>query len=220
MKLLCMSDLHGYLPSIQWDEPGVVVIAGDIVPALREYHKHPGANGLQREWLRYMLIPWLKKIQQPVVLTWGNHDSCAEDGMVDGLPWPLHVHVLTNRGVTIEGVRFYGVPQQPEFCNWAFNEEDSADGLGKRWRAVDDGTDVLVSHGPPRGSCDGQNLGSKTQTAWLRSDLPNRPKVLICGHIHESGGETGRIGITDIYNVAIKDLQYKAVRQPRIVELC
>ena len=60
---------------------------------------------------------------------------------------------------------------------------------------------VLVVHSPPKGHVDrssgGRSLGSE---AILRTIEQKRPRVAICGHIHEAAGEESSIGPTRVLN--------------------
>ncbi len=97
------------------------------------------------------------------------------------------MNVLTNTGKTIRGFSFYGVPQQPEFCEWAFNEKHSR--LLELFAAVPEDVDVLISHGPPFSICDAERnkqLGCRAQFDTL---LPRaKPTLTCCGHIHFGHG--------------------------------
>ena len=68
--------------------------------------------------------------------------------------------------------------------------------------ATCDGADVLVLHSPPRGVGDvssrGHSLGS---TAILEAIRRIAPKLAVCGHIHDSWGERGTIGPTEVVNL-------------------
>lgn len=203
MRLLALSDLHGDFPDTRrWPSVDVAIIAGDV-------SRSGGTTG----WLTDYLVPWLQTIDAAhIILIWGNHDFIGEQVADDWHGWPSHVHVLTNRGVTLDGVTFYGVPQTPKFGGWAFMEPDAH--LGQRWAAVPADTDVLVSHGPPRGLVD-NNLGSVTQREWLET---SGPALVLCGHIHECGGISTYLGDTRVANVAVKDLAYRTVRGPLVLD--
>lgn len=229
MKLLCMSDLHGQLPTGPFPTADVAVIAGDITPALHSFYGgHPAGRMKQAEWIREVFLPWTQTLPvRDVVLTWGNHDHVGEH-MRTLLPlagWPSHVHPLVNDAVMLDGVTFYGVPQTPRFYDWAFNEDDTDEALGRCWREVPDGTDVLVSHGPPYGVVDSirigsEHLGSLTQRTWLcNPDATNRPRLVICGHIHGSGGRSGSCGNSYVHNVALVNEAYQLIRQPELIVL-
>jgi Icc-related predicted phosphoesterase len=205
----------------------VAVIAGDIMPADRKHH---GGNiiGLfhQEQWFIHTFLPWAQRLPvKHVVMTWGNHDHLGEHPDRYRSVLPENVHVLVNESCVIDGARFYGVPQTPRFLDWAFNEDDTPERLGRRWSQVDEGTDILISHGPPFGAVDwihdrnGERLGSKTQAEWLKSDASNRPMMVLCGHIHGSGGQSGMCGDVRIVNVGIVSERYDIVRLPSLIEV-
>ena len=60
---------------------------------------------------------------------------------------------LEDEEVTVEGVRVFGSPWQPEFCNWAFNLE-RGEPCRQAWARIPTETDVLLTHGPPLGHGD------------------------------------------------------------------
>ena len=57
---------------------------------------------------------------------------------------------LQDSAATIEGVRFWGSPWQPEYNDWAWNLPRGS-ALAARWALIPDGVDVLVTHSPPAG---------------------------------------------------------------------
>ena len=61
---------------------------------------------------------------------------------------------------------------------------------------------VLVVHSPPHGHVDrssaGEHLGS---TAILDTIESKRPRLAVCGHIHESWGAESALGPTRIVNL-------------------
>lgn len=234
MKILALSDMHGILwhPSRygfaqKHFDADIAIIAGDVVPATMAYHA-ASAIGLKNQvrWVIEEFIPWTQTLPvSQVLVTWGNHDWFADqagDPLVPAHLWPSNVHILQNERLTIDGIHFYGVPQTPRFYDWAFNEDDTEDGLGARWRAVPDGTDVLISHGPPLGACDrvfqgGRflHVGSVTQRRWLDSGAPNVPRHVVCGHIHSAHGER-TLGDIHIHNVSMVNERYHFTHHPVI----
>lgn len=243
LSVLAMSDLHGYLPSFatgandaaltaalrkEFRRHDVAIIAGDVVPATSTFHV-TAKDGLLKQvrWIHDTFIPWLYTIPaRHIVMTWGNHDWFADQrggSLVHPEWYPDHCHVLVNDGVTLNGVHYYGVPQTPRFFDWAFNEEDTREELGRRWEAVDAHTDILVTHGPPHGTVDrvgSRRCGSTTQFQWLwRNDGTPRPRAVFCGHIHASGGTSVEQNGIVVYNVALINEQYRPVRDPVSVEL-
>jgi Icc-related predicted phosphoesterase len=113
------------------------------------------------------------------------------------------MHYLEDEAVTIDGVRFYGSPWQPEFMDWAFNLP-RGEALAAVWAKIPVGVDVLVTHGPPAGIGDLVH-GRSTGCAELRRRLDEvAPALHMFGHIHEDGG-AWRLGRSVIANVTTWD---------------
>ena len=177
MKLLLFSDLHINLKlakelvqkSYQVD---VVIGAGDF--AIMH-------QGLQET------IDVLKTITKPTLVIPGNGETYQELQMaISGWDSCLALH---GTGTQINGVSYYGIgggiPVTP-FGDWSFDftEDEAVDLL---YDMPEGG--VLISHSPPKNILDlassGKNLGSTT----IRNIIDvKKPKLVVCGHIHESGG--------------------------------
>jgi len=90
-----------------------------------------------------------------------------------------------------------GIPVTP--WDWSFDltEEEAA----KKLAGCPEGC-VLAVHSPPRGHVDtssaGEHLGSE---AVLAAITAKRPRLALCGHIHEAWGERSRIGSTEVINL-------------------
>ena len=189
MKLLLFSDLHGDARAArrlveQARSVDVVVGAGDF-------------GNLRREIGRPISV--LQAIDRPAILVPGNSES-DEELRAACRDWPS-AQVLHGEGTTVEGVPFYGlgggVPVTPFGAwSWDFTEDEAADLL-----ADCPAGGVLVSHSPPKGvvdvSSDGQSLGS---TAIREAIQTKQPALVVCGHIHGSGGQQGRLGETVVVN--------------------
>ena len=55
MKIIAISDLHGYLPTIE-EQADIMLIAGDISPL-----KIQGMKTLMKEWMEEEFVPWINK---------------------------------------------------------------------------------------------------------------------------------------------------------------
>ena len=189
VRLLGFSDLHRDLDQARRlaemsDEADLVVAAGDFASV---------HEGLEET------IAALAAIEVPTVLVPGNNETeaalrqaCAgwEAATV------LHGEVAELGGVTVFGLGG-GVPVTP--WGWSFDlDEDAAAS------ALDACPDeaLLVVHSPPRGHCDrsagGEHLGSAAIAAAIEA---KRPRLALCGHVHESWGERSRIGATEVANL-------------------
>jgi len=106
--------------------------------------------------------------------------------------------------------------------NWAFMKQPRE--LDAVYGEIPDGTDILVSHQPPYGYGDRrfdvgsgrvEHLGSRELLAAVDRI---RPKLVICGHIHDGHGRTDYAGVP-IYNVSVVDEQYRITHPPTVIDL-
>lgn len=198
MKLLLFSDVHvnrHYCERIvaKSTEADVVVGAGDFGSFRRGIVK---------------TISWLKEISTPTVLVPGNAES-LEELQSASVQWPS-ANVLHGSCVDLNDITFFGigggVPITP-FGSWSydFSEEEAEELLMNCPMGS-----VLVSHSPPYGMLDlsshGRHLGS---TAVLKTIEDKSPKLVVCGHIHESGGKMFRFGDTMVINAGPNGIIYQ-----------
>jgi uncharacterized protein len=188
-SLLAFSDLHRDLPGARdlaqrSADVDVVIGAGDFASV----HK-----GLEEA------IDALSAIEKPTVLVPGNNET--EDALRSACEGWGAATVLHGEGAEIDGVPFFGlgagVPVTP--WDWSFDlDEEQA---GSMLAGCPEGA-VLVVHSPPLGHCDassaGEHLGS---TAVLETIERVRPRLAVCGHIHESWGAESEIGPTAVFNL-------------------
>lgn len=217
MRIACLSDTHMSHEDVATVRADVVVHAGDscgwgsrkdLVVFCEWYSKYPAKHK---------------------VLIAGNHDSCFEKHT---LVAPLIVReygivYLQDESVTLDGVEFYGSPWQPWFLDWSFNLPRDGWELRKKWEAIPDSTDVLVTHGPPFGildkatyrhskSPDSDHGGCKI----LRTEILTRikPKLHVFGHIHEGYG-CEVVGSTLFVNAAALDETYATGNAIQVTDL-
>ena len=97
MKILHISDTHGKHHQLKdLPEADVVVHTGDIT--------EDGTEEEVKDFIEWFgNLPYKHKI-----FIAGNHDDCLYGANIEGLP--DNVHYLCNDGITIDGIKFYGVP--------------------------------------------------------------------------------------------------------------
>jgi Icc-related predicted phosphoesterase len=83
-------------------------------------------------------------------------------------------------------VKIWGSPWQPEFHNWAFNLP-RGEKIKEKWDMIPVETDILITHGPAFGkldyvSYDRKNVGCEDLLLKIQEI---KPKIHLCGHIHE-----------------------------------
>lgn len=183
MRIICVSDTHGYHELTQVPDGDILVHAGDIT-------RHGGLDDVE-EFDR-----WLGKLpHRHKVVVCGNHDWCFQEKPAEARARITNAIYLEDSGCGVEGVRFYGSPWTPLFYDWAFmlSEEE----LAAKWELIPSGVDVLVTHGPPHGILDRTN---RDEDAGSRSLFDRafelRPRLHVFGHIHEAAGITEIAGIT------------------------
>ena len=230
MRIVALSDLHGFLPDIPPCD--LVIVAGDVCPdrfgpfmAAHDPHQ-------QQAWFDRNVRPWLASAPATQkVLTWGNHDWCGQacNFRSDS---PAHarstdLQVLVDECTVVPSsagrrVSIWATPWSNRFLRWAFMK-DPRD-LVQVYAAIPDGTDILVSHQPPYGYGDRTfNLDSaRVEHVGSRQLLDAiervRPKMVICGHVHGGFGRYEHHGIP-IYNVSVVDERYRLVNAPTTIEL-
>jgi Icc-related predicted phosphoesterase len=219
-KIVCISDTHCRLRKITIPEGDILVHSGDLT-----FQGNISETSQEiRELGRYA------KNFKAIVLVEGNHDwlgsrnpelmgqMCADNGIT----------LLRDSDATIEGLRFYGSPWQPEFHNWAFNLP-RGQALRDKWALIPADTQVLLTHGPPMGILDGVMKYNHSICEWELqhlgcTDLYNRVMELKdlrlhnFGHLHLGYGSI-QIGTTRFVNAAINTEEYKPANAPIVIEI-
>lgn len=216
MPRLCLiSDTHGR----HWDlklppDIDILVHAGDFTQC-----------GSPEQIVSF--AEWLRQVEcKDVVVIAGNHDLLFQDEPERAqrllkFNAKRRLHFLMDEEATVQGLRFYGSPWTPFFCDWAFNLK-RGDALRQVWRKIPEGLDVLVTHGPPFSVGDMVSRHLATENVGC-VDLRHRiwevkPRVHVCGHIHEGYGQRELDGLTYI-NCSVLDERYALNHQPIVLDL-
>lgn len=205
LRIVAISDTHTRHDRVRVPDGDVLVHAGDFTSV--------GELGDVASFDRFLgTLPHRHKI-----VIAGNHDFCFERTPERARALLTSCIYLQDEAVTIEGVKFYGSPWQPWFFDWAFNLHRGAP-IRKKWALIPAGTDVLVTHGPPRGhgdlTHDGEQAGCED---LLRRIQVLRPRVHIFGHIHEGAGVT-RDEHTTYINASTCNLDYEPLNPPIVYD--
>lgn len=204
MRIVCVSDTHTLHDRLVIPDGDVLVHAGDLT-----------RKGAERDVRAF--DAWLAGLphRHKVVIA-GNHDFCFQD-RPEAATWITAAHYLQDRGVTLDGVRFWGSPWQPWFYDWAFNLPRGA-AIREKWDLIPPGTDVLITHGPPAGILDRCADGAEVGCADLLDAVRRlRPRLHVFGHIHEAWG---RVDAGTVFvNASNCDLSYRPSQAPIVVDL-
>jgi|694.fasta_scaffold22898_6 Icc-related predicted phosphoesterase len=206
MKIVCVSDLHGFLPQIP--DCDLLLLGGDYCPVVKG----------QNFWFAQVFAPWIEMQSKTkkIIGVAGNHDLLFEKKpeLVPQMEWTY----LQDSGYEWNGLKFWGSPWQPRFFDWAFNADE--DELQQKWSLIPDDTDVLLLHGPPHGFGDFSTHGFEHtgSPSLLKRIEEIQPKLVIAGHIHTGYG-VYEIGKTKFLSCAYVNDMYKPVNLPHVVEI-
>ena len=185
MKILQISDTHNrHRQLTNLPAADVIVHCGDFAD-----------NGTKEEVLDF--LNWFIDLPYPYKLfVTGNHDLCLREAEnIQNLP--DNVFFLQDRGVTIEGVKFFGI---------AYDHSESF---------IPEGTDVVITHEPPITILDesaGRNWGN---IPLLNRIKEVKPRYHLFGHVHDGYGITKQNGIV-FSNASVLDDQYRLCHSPKL----
>lgn len=188
MKILIFSDIHGDIRALERivaQPADVYIAAGDLSnfgKALDRCGAVMAALG-ERLWV----LP-------------GNHETheqttafCIQYGFIDFHRQARSLGAAHWAGLGYSNITPFDTPGE-------YTEDEIANALA----AFDNLSPLyLVVHFPPHGTkldefAPGKHAGSPTLRKWVERA---QPAYLFCGHIHETAGQSDRIGATQCFNV-------------------
>jgi Icc-related predicted phosphoesterase len=209
MRLVCVSDTHGYHDTMRVPDGDVLIHAGDLT-------KRGTVDEVRA------VDQWLAKMpHKHKIVVAGNHDFLFEREPETARAMLTHATAyLEDEGVEIDGTRFYGSPYTPEFFNWAFMLP-RGEALRAKWSHIPNDVDVLITHGPPYQILDltlhGEHAGCEA-LAERMAEL--KPRLHVFGHIHEGYGirDDANSG-TRFMNASICTFDYRPKNAPMTFDL-
>lgn len=222
MKVALISDTHGYLPEIHTIH--TKRHSGDHVE-LVDAVIHAGDIGVDRDpitWFHDKLYPWCRYLDVPVYATFGNHDRIGEKQAIPD-PIPVNLRLEVDVLVDVLGVKVWFSPWSMRYGDWAFMHSDTM--LAKKYMAIPETTEVIVTHGPPLDAGDLTTDGRRTGSSSLRDKIVNglpKLRLVVTGHIHEARGEY-TIETVDgrqvrVLNVSHVNEWYEPIHKPVIID--
>ena len=207
MQVTLISDTHNRCEGSFVPDGDLLIHAGDLT-----------MGGKPPEILQ--ALAWLESLPHPhKVVIAGNHDFFFQQNDL-AAKWLRNagIHYLQDQEVTIEGLRIWGSPWQPEFHGWAFNLPRN-EPLKAKWDLIPSGIDILVTHGPPFGLGDRTQGGEQVGCNELLGALDRvQPKLHVFGHIHEARGFYQR-GKSVLVNASMLDRRYRPVHDGILMNL-
>ncbi len=187
MKLLAFVDLHGdmkFLKKIikraKEDDIDLIIAAGDLT----NFEDH----------LRY-IIRKLNSIGKKILIIHGNHES--EKSMREAVKDYENCVYFNKKAVKVGGYVILG------YGEGGFALEDAEfRKISRKWYSeYQKKKIVLVLHSPPFATTvdkvDKRHTGNKDFRSFIERI---KPKMVICGHIHETAGKKDKIGETIVIN--------------------
>lgn len=192
--IVTISDTHGRHREIDVPDGDVIIHAGDF-----------SSRGLKHEIEDF--LDWFGDLPHTwKILIAGNHDKGTDRDQTalcyEGLPDYFEkfcetqniillnddsCDVISNNG---DLIKIWGSPVQPTFGRgWAWNRNRGAE-IKQHWDKIPNDVDIVVTHGPAFGYGDrvyygGNRVGCEDLAEAL---LRTKPKMHVCGHIHEDRG--------------------------------
>jgi Icc-related predicted phosphoesterase len=206
MRIVFISDTHNRHKEIKVPDGDLLIHAGDI-------------SGRGRVYEITQFMNWIENLpHKHKVMIAGNHDYLAEQHPEEFLELvPNNVTYLNDSGTEMEGLKIWGSPVQPWFYDWAFNRQRGEE-IDRHWQLIPEGTDLLITHGPPYGILDRTISGEKVGCEDLRRRVIDiQPKIHVFGHIHEAYGQVHEDGVHYI-NASCLNHQYMPVFDPIVVD--
>jgi predicted phosphohydrolase len=187
ITIAAAADLHGHLPAV--GPCDLLLLAGDLAP----YAIERDAARCEA-WFTTEFADWLAAVAPAeTIAIAGNHDFWAEaipSGVHErlfGVDWTYLADAATT---TRSGLRVYGSAWTPAKYDSAF--EAPVDELARIWRAIPEGLDVLMVHGPPLGHgdelADADGTDHMGTDALLAAITRTRPRLVVYGHAHQGAG--------------------------------
>lgn len=207
MKFVAIADTHCRHHNLKLPKGDVILHAGDIT-----------YRGEKEEVIDF--LNWFSKLDyQHKIFIAGNHDFFFEQKGAKEIAAliPDGVTYLNDSGVELNGIQIWGSPVTPWFFNWAFNRKGSA--VKKHWEMIPDTTTILITHGPVYGINDvvvnGQHAGCRYLLERVKAI---KPRVHLCGHIHEGYGEWQQHK-TKYINASVLNESYELVNKPIVFDI-
>jgi Icc-related predicted phosphoesterase len=200
-----MCNTHGHHRDVEVPDGDLLVHAGDFTFfngstfAIRDFN----------DWLGQ--LPHRSKVLIP-----GNHDS----GFVDSAFRELitEATLLINERTVMQGLKIWGSPCTPG-DRGAFGARTAKE-REELFSRIPEDTDILITHGPPRGILDQSALEAKHQGCdqLLTAVRRVRPCVHVFGHVHQHYGMVRSAG-TLFVNAALTGSDYTIAKRPIVFEI-
>lgn len=211
MKIVCIADTHNKHKQLNLDEFSdcdMIIHAGDV-----------SSMGYEHEIDNFH--KWYSNLNfKYKVFIAGNHDFYYCDALQSYIKekMPDNIIYINEELKEVEGIKIWGSPITPVFCNWAFMRDRGIE-IKRHWDLIPKGTDILITHGPPNKILDfahGVFTGCEELAIRIKEI---KPKYHIFGHIHEGYGIRKKPYGTTHINASVVNARYELVNKPIVIEI-
>lgn len=186
LRVWHFSDTHTHHELLKVPEGiDIAIFTGDCSNPKDPYTNEPEVRAFVH-WFGNLRIPHLIFIP-------GNHDTSVEKGLVPKELFEHYgIHILENECVTIEGIKIFGSPIQPQFgTGWSYNRP--RDKMDNYWSLIEEDVDIVAVHTPPKTILDAaynphtgvlESCGCQSLKRHMLERV--KPKLCLFGHIHNN----------------------------------
>jgi len=206
MRIVCISDTHGFHRQLDLPEGDLLIHAGDF------------SNTGEPEMIADFLDWFAGQAHAHKVFIAGNHDFLAEkEPETFRTMIPDSLIYLEDSAAEVAGLKLWGSPITPWFFDWAFNRQRGEE-IAAYWAMIPEETDLLITHGPPFGLRDMNLHGQITGCEDLnRRVWEVNPRLHVFGHIHEGHGTVTANKVSFI-NASSIDVHYREKNPPIVYD--
>jgi len=191
VRILAIGDTHDhpqdYAPDLL-PEADLCIVTGDLTEdGARGERAGSGEMDRARGWLASLAERY------PVYWIAGNHDMEVRNDTFGVIPNCTAIEGVTLTldalPATLHGINLSPCFNAPMLKRVWDKMTDSRDVDAAAFDAIPP-VDILVSHCPPEGCADASPRGIPLGSPGLRAYIErHRPRLVLCGHIHERGGQ-------------------------------
>lgn len=205
MRIVCISDTHNKYHVLTDKLPNgdILIHAGDLVT-------HGTVEEIQQFILWFQELPYQYKI-----FVGGNHDGALEHQRAQ-ITIPDNIIYLENSATIINNTKIWGSPVSPPYRSFGFMWSDER--RCELYKTIPSDCQILINHSPPFGTLDKVTEGSHVGCQFLAEHIARvKPKIVICGHIHEAYGYIVKDNILYI-NPSLMTRKYEPINQAIVID--
>lgn len=149
----------------------------------------------------------------------GNQDTYVGKNEEDSRRIFQHrrIEFLVDSEVSINGLKFYGMPHTPEYGVWVYMGDKEY--MKKHCQMIPMDTDILITHGPPRNILDNPGRGPVGCEMLAFKSTCVQPILHLFGHIHEAYGAQSFMDTLYINSAVCPAYLDRVDKAPHVIDL-